>query len=163
MQGPNESRKRFGQNLSFFIYILLTGVLVVFIGYILAGLPFRGARQTTESMGNQEVFHKLLSPAEFKQKITTYKPDEYVILDVRTPQEFKQGHIENAVLINYYSADFRQKLATLDKNKIYFVYCRSGNRSAQTVKIMKDLGFKRIYELQGGIKNWVANGYQLTK
>lgn len=76
-----------------------------------------------------------------------------ILIDVRTPEEYADGHIENAVNINLQDSNFRTELQSLDPNGTYFVYCRSGNRSAQAVLIMKRLGFKNIIELDGGILN----------
>lgn len=82
---------------------------------------------------------------------TVYAANENtVILDVRTPSEFSSNHIKGAINIDFYSADFEAKIKALDKNKDYKVYCRSGNRSGQTVNIMKKLAFKEV-ENVGGI------------
>ncbi len=67
-----------------------------------------------------------------------------IILDVRTPDEYNQSHLKNAVLIDFYSADFSKKIAELDKNKIYKLYCRSGNRSGQATEYMKLMGFQKV-------------------
>lgn len=84
---------------------------------------------------------------------------DFVILDVRTPSEFAEGHIKGANNIDYYSETFQEELNKLDKNKTYFVYCRSGNRSGQTIGIMKTLGFSKIYNLSAaGMGDWIAAG-----
>src|SRR4030042_3538646 len=70
-----------------------------------------------------------------------------VILDVRTPQEYQSGHLENAKNIDYSSQNFKDEVGNLDRTKTYVVYCRSGNRSREASKIMKDLGFANIYNL----------------
>lgn len=74
-----------------------------------------------------------------------------IILDVRTPYEFDSGHIVNAKNLDFEDPNFKNEVKKLDKNTVYFVYCRSGNRSAQAVTLMKNSGIKKIYELQGGI------------
>ncbi len=76
-----------------------------------------------------------------------------VLLDVRTPGEFMSGTIPNAVNIDIMSYDFQSKIANLDKDKTYFVFCRSGNRSGQACSVMSDLGLK-TYNLAGGIGAW---------
>jgi rhodanese-related sulfurtransferase len=83
------------------------------------------------------------------------------IIDVRTPEEFALGHIEGAVLIDFYSDTFKEQLATLDKSANYSLYCRSGNRSGQTLGIMEELGFENVYDLSGGVGSWSAAGYTL--
>jgi len=76
---------------------------------------------------------------------------EFVILDVRTPGEFARGHIAGAINLDYYASGFQQELDQLDKSNTYLVYCRSAQRSGMTARIMEELGFMRIYDLDGGI------------
>jgi rhodanese-related sulfurtransferase len=95
-------------------------------------------------------------------ELTQESPDGVVILDVRTPEEHSQARLEDSVLLDFYSQDFTSQLAKLDKEVPYFVYCRSGNRSAETVSLMKDLGFAEIYELEGGIQSWANQGLPLV-
>ncbi|GEM_PF-2159366 len=73
-----------------------------------------------------------------------------VIIDVRTPGEYSQSHIKGALNIDIYSPQFRSQIEKLDKNKHYEVYCRSGSRSSQAVRIMKDMNFKKVTD-RGGL------------
>lgn len=82
----------------------------------------------------------------------------FVVLDVRTPGEFSQGHLEGAVLVDYHSPEFRQQVARLDRTKSYLVYCRTGSRSSRAMGILQDLGFQNTYHLEGGIKRWLEEG-----
>jgi rhodanese-related sulfurtransferase len=82
----------------------------------------------------------------------------FVVLDVRTPGEFAQGHLEGAVLVDYRSPGFREEMAGLEKTKTYLVYCRTGNRSARAMGVMGELGFRSTYHLEGGIKRWIEEG-----
>ena len=86
-------------------------------------------------------------------------PEGLVVLDVRTPEEFTTGHLSDAVLLDFYESDFADSLAELDRDTPYFVYCRSGNRSGQTIQVMQTLGFTNVTELSGGINEW--NGANL--
>ena len=95
-------------------------------------------------------------------ELTEQAPDGLVVLDVRTPEEHAQARLQGSVLIDFYSPSFEDELAELDKDLPYFVYCRSGNRSAQTVSLMKDLGFTEVYELEGGIQSWATEGLPLV-
>ncbi len=88
-------------------------------------------------------------------------PAGLVVLDVRTPEEFAGGHLAGATNIDFYAPDFRTRLDALDKDVPYLVYCRSGNRSAQAVDLMRDLGFSQVYDVQGGILAWTAAGLPL--
>ena len=78
-----------------------------------------------------------------------------LILDVRTPQECAQGIQPNAEVLNFMDYDsFIKGLETLDKEKSFFVYCRSGNRSAKACVIMDEMGFSKTYNLLGGMIEW---------
>ncbi len=84
---------------------------------------------------------------------------EFVLLDIRTPAEVEAGHISGAVNLDFYDPAFRDDLAALDRDKVYLIYCRTGNRSGQAYSIMKELGFERVYDMGGGITQWIAAGY----
>ncbi len=81
-----------------------------------------------------------------------------VILDVRTPEEYKTSHISGASLMDFLANDFKASLAKLDKTKVYLLHCRSGSRSSSAFALMKRLGFKSVYHLDGGILAWRKAG-----
>jgi len=83
---------------------------------------------------------------------------ELVILDIRTPQEFAEGHLDKARLIDFNSPDFSDKLHQLDPATPYLVHCASGGRSGQSLVQFSELGFSEIYHLKDGYKGWVASG-----
>lgn len=85
-------------------------------------------------------------------------PDDLVVLDVRTPEEFAAGHLDGAVLVDFYDPDFADRLAELDPDVPYVVYCRSGNRSGQTLPLMQQLGFGSAVDIGGGIVAWAEAG-----
>lgn len=89
-------------------------------------------------------------------------PDDLVILDVRTPEEFAEGHIDDAIMIDFYSDDFADQLAGLDPDVPYVLYCRSGNRSGQTLAIMEQLGFTSVQDVDGGALAWQEDGLPLV-
>lgn len=89
-------------------------------------------------------------------------PQDVFVLDVRTPEEFQQGHLANATMVDFYSADFEAQLAELDRDQPYLLYCRSGNRSSQARALMESLGFSDVADLDGGILNWVESGYPVV-
>lgn len=76
------------------------------------------------------------------------------ILDVRTPAEWNEGIIDGATMANIYEKDFEAQLGKLDKEKPVAVYCKVGGRSGQAMAKMKELGFKEIYNLKGGMDAW---------
>ena len=89
--------------------------------------------------------------------------ENVVVLDVRTPQEFSEGHIENALNIDIYSSDFETQLAQLDKSKNYVVICRSGGRSAKASDKMIELGFENVSNVEGGFSSWSSSGKPSVK
>ena len=93
-----------------------------------------------------------IAPAEAEQKMQKRKTK---VLDVRTPKEFVEGHLPNAVNIDVMdSASFIKQIQLLKKRKNYVVYCRSGKRSLKASAILVQNGFKNIYNMEGGILEW---------
>lgn len=102
-----------------------------------------------------------LNPEEAYYFIIEKKP---IIIDIRTKQEYEQEHLENVSYnIDFYSPHFKDHLNDLDKNAKYLIYCRTGRRSAQALEIMKELGFKDIHHIKGGIVAWKEAGYPTVK
>ena len=85
-----------------------------------------------------------------------------ITLDVRTLGEYMGGFIQGAQNIDFQSGNFENEIASLDKNATYAVYCRSGNRSGQAVKVMHDAGFHNVYNLNGGVIDWANAGLPLV-
>jgi phage shock protein E len=79
---------------------------------------------------------------------------DFVVLDVRTPAEFKTGHLPGAVNIDIQAQDFAARLGALDRSQAYLVYCRSGNRSARAVQVMQQMDFHTIYHMTAGMLGW---------
>jgi rhodanese-related sulfurtransferase len=78
-----------------------------------------------------------------------------VVLDVRTDYEFDEGYILNAINLDLYEAQkFMDKMGSLDKQKSYYIYCKSGSRSSQACALMNQMGFEKTYNLLGGITEW---------
>jgi len=115
-------------------------------------------------------------PAETPQPFTAILPrdahvmimnnrenPDFVLIDIRTPEEFMSGHIGGAININYHDADFVEKLDRLDKNKTYLIYCRTGRRSSDTIDVMKRLKFHTVYRILGDIVRWKAEGLPVVK
>jgi rhodanese-related sulfurtransferase len=100
-----------------------------------------------------------LGVSEFSTKVAEAG---VITLDVRTPIEFAEGHIEGARLIDFQRGNFENEIAALDKNATYAVYCRSGNRSGQAVKVMQDAGFTNVFNMNGGVIDWANAGLPLV-
>jgi len=124
------------------------------IGVALTGGCVLDETATIEDITPQEAFTLIQNNQD--------NPD-FVIIDVRTPEEFGAEHIENATNINFYSETFRDMLNNLDKNKTYLIYCKVGGRSGSALDIMAELNFKEVYNILGGINLWKAEGFPTVK
>lgn len=136
------------------LVLLVTGVILAG-GCAEVAAPEQGApAQIIENVTPQE--------ASISIQDNKNNPD-FAIIDVRTPGEFAEGHVEDAIIIDFYSESFRSDINALDKNKTYLIYCQSGNRSGKALKIMEELGFTEVYNISGGILEWKAQGLPLIK
>lgn len=102
-----------------------------------------------------------LDVSAFEEKLAN-TPDK-ILLDVRTPSEYRRGHLREAVLIDVQGPDFAGQVQKLDKSKPLFVYCASGIRSEKAVKILQELGFREIYEMEEGFNAWAEAGKSFDK
>ena len=120
----------------------------------------------TSSLGCIEnaQFFKDLTPREAFAIIQKNKDNpDFVILDVRTAEEFGGGHIEKAINLDFRHKDFRENLLELDEDNTYLVHCKSGGRSGKAIEIMKEINFKKIYHLPAGILGWEEEGLPQAK
>lgn len=105
-------------------------------------------------------------------KITVITPEEMQffleadnvqLIDVRSWEQFDKGHIEGAQNIDFLSPTFFEDISNLDKDKPVYLYCNSGNRSAKCAEKMIEIGFVKIYDLDGGFSKWQHEGLQVVK
>lgn len=115
---------------------------------------------TTEDIVQQTDAIVNVNVAQFKDLMESEKG---TILDVRTPEEWSEGTISGAKKMNYYGDDFATQIASLDKSKAVFVYCKAGGRSASAAEVLKENGFTKIYNLDGGITAWLDEGNTIEK
>jgi rhodanese-related sulfurtransferase len=133
-----------------------TGVLAV-ASTLLIALSGCGSTATLD----QQI--STVSPAEAAAIIDqNSNTDGFVVLDIRTAEEFASGKIEGSINVDFYAADFREQLDELDKNTHYLVYCNSGNRSGQALPVFADLGFAEVDNLSTGITGWYNEGYSVV-
>jgi rhodanese-related sulfurtransferase len=137
---PNQTRNRILIRRSIF-YILIISIL---IGASLAAC-------TTKPVAGTLIIN---APDAYQ----LYQDDVFV-LDVRTPEEYQDGHLLGATLIPLDQLGARY--GELPQNETILVYCRSGNRSLQAVYLLENAGFDRVHSLDRGIKNWIQNGYEV--
>jgi len=119
------------------------------------------AETETKIEASVEKSSHLLSPADFQTKLQS-TPNAQLV-DVRTPEEFSSGYIANAVLIDYKGSDFKNKIAELNMEDPVFVYCAVGGRSGRAAKMLADMGFKEVYDLDGGMGAWLEKGLEVDK
>jgi len=143
-------------------------MISVFLGALIIGvLLTSGCIQTETNTAKSETQIQIIeniTPEEAYILLRENKDNpNFLILDVRTPEEFLGEYIENAVNLDYYSDTFIKDLDKLDKNKTHLIYCRSGRRSENALNIMKELDFREVYNMLGGIIKWKSEGLPTTK
>ena len=87
---------------------------------------------------------------------------DYILVDVRTLEEYESGHIQDAKHFDFYSESFQKEILSLDKSSSIILYCRTQNRSTKTANYLKENGYKEITIIAGGITSWVKNGNDLV-
>ncbi len=123
----------------------MTGIIIGTV--ILSYLLFRYFMRKQDAQAYTDI-----SASDLRNKLSAN--ETIVLLDVRTPDEIAHGKIAGALEFDFNRSDFSHKIASLDKNKKYMVYCRSGNRSAKACKMMSQMGFIELYNLSGGFNAW---------
>lgn len=117
----------------------------------------RKARTIEEASPSHElVVSETISTNEFQRRM--HETPNAVVLDVRTPEEVREGYIDGAANIDFRADDFQMKIGKLNRDSTYFLYCAGGGRSRRAADVMKDLGFKKVYDLDGGYTAWRAAG-----
>jgi rhodanese-related sulfurtransferase len=91
------------------------------------------------------------------------KDEHFILVDVRTPEEYKEGHIPGAINIDYLNENFNNGLDTLNKDLVYGVYCHSGGRATNSAETMVKKGFKNVYNYEGSMREWKQLGLPVVK
>lgn len=119
---------------------------------LLCGLILGSLYSTVSVQAQDSTAGKTISQYKFQR---LQKNKNTVLLDVRTAEEYKGGHIPGAIQVNVLQPDdFKKKVSSFNKDKRYLLYCGSGKRSTQAKVIMKQLGFTKLYDLKGGFNEW---------
>lgn len=124
----------------------MKAILSLFSILLITGLCY--GQQATET---EEERVERISKEEFKEKMAT---GEYIVFDVRTVDEYQEGHIDGAKSLDYLGKAFDATIESLPKNYKYLIYCQSGGRSAKALEKMKEAGFIHVLELEGGFSQW---------
>lgn len=133
-------------------------VAVLLATVLLAGIAFfwRGAAAADAGVPASAENH---SPEEAAVMIReSGSGEDFILLDVRTPGEYGEERLAGAMLLDYYSPSFKEGLDKLDRGKTYLVYCRTGNRSGKAASLMKEMRFRNVHHLSGGIVKWKEAG-----
>lgn len=142
----------------------IAGICIIFFTVMVSGCAQQVKKQEVMGPGEKYFFVDILPPKDAFELIQKNKGNNnFVILDIRTPEEFKDGHIEGAVNVDFRSENFGKEIDRFDKNKTYFVYCRTGNRSHDALNLMGPLGFHSIVRLGGDITGWKSAGLPIVK
>ena len=131
-------------------------IMKVSILFIVSILTFGILNSCSSNLNNDSASNepKIINKEKFDQLV---KDSNTRIMDVRTPGEVSEGYIAGAIIFNDINdSNFDANLDKLDKSKNYIVYCKSGGRSSRAVEIMREKGFKKVYDLEGGVSNWTG-------
>lgn len=136
-------------------FSLITGVISLVTSWLKPGASPSSAKKPTVQM---------LEPRDALSRIQENKGNgQFVIIDVRTADEFRGGHIGNAINIDYLMRGFKERLDKFDRGKAYLVYCRSGRRSGAVARTMKSLGFTSISRISGDMERWQSMGLPVAR
>ena len=138
-------------------------LLFVVLSFTFMSCAQNTAKNEVKDNGNKYVTQdkqvvELISPKDLNTKL-----GDIQLIDIRTPREYAEGYIEGAININFFDRDFNAQMAKWNKDKELYIYCRSGNRTGKAARRLKDQGFTKIYDLQGGILNWNRNKLKVVK
>jgi len=141
------------------VFSKITFLLILSISFLSCAQNSKSSNvsETVEINNVKEVI-AVISPEEFNKNL-----GDIQLVDVRTPKEFSEGHLKNAVNIDFFDTSFMEDMGKLDKNKELYIYCRSGNRSGKASKKLKAAGFTKVYDLEGGIIKWNKNNFEVIK
>ncbi len=142
---------------------LITVIPLVFIisMHLLAGVSC--ARENTQSSTPEQLIKDINPKQAFELIQKNVNNLDFVIIDVRTAEEFNNGHIENAKNVDVNSGNFKEDISQLDRSKKYLIYCRTGIRGKAASTIMQEQGFREIYNIEQGITGWMDAGYPIVK
>lgn len=157
--------------------IILLAILIIFSAFIFScsGINSKASSQGISASSNQENLpsqdDNTAQSGQVNNEVKNVgvddvfnmlkDKDKYFLLDVRTPEEYKEGFIENSILVPL--SEMEKRLSEIPSDKPVIVYCRSGNRSAQAAEILVKNNFNSVYNMLGGITEWVKKGYPVVK
>jgi len=142
-------------------YIIVSAAVIGLIVFSMNFLAVSPDNASGESQVNTQQQIPLITADKVNDAIKT--KSDFILVDVRTPQEYQDGHIEGSTLIPLDTLQSQASEKLKDKSQPLYVYCHSGNRSGQAVSILKNLGYKNVFSMDGGTIAWQSAGYDLVK
>ncbi|WP_339713514.1 rhodanese-like domain-containing protein [uncultured Sneathiella sp.] len=136
--------------------LVLAGVLLAVVSSALIAMTLVQADDSYKEFG-----YRMITPLE-TEALLKQQPD-VVVLDIRTPEEFNAGHIAGAVNIDYFAADFADRIAGLDPAKTYVLHCKSGGRSDRSLPLMRANNITNVHHLEAGFDGWKAAGLPIAR
>ena len=119
---------------------------------------------TSATAAAQETQHDVVtdvSVPEFQDLIDSLQDE--IVIDLRTEEELRHGKIPGAMVIDFFGPDFEPSIQKLEKNRVYLLYCASGGRSGETSELMRKMGFRKVYNLEGGFNEWAKAKMTISK
>lgn len=151
-------------------WLLAPAVLALVLwGALPAGAREAGmeSRAAASAQGATAAIRCLPAPGDISagqaQDLLANPPEGLIILDVRTPQEFREGHLAGARNMDFFGGSFERQVEALPKDAPVLLYCRTGKRSAAAAEILGEAGVKRIYHMHHGLESWRQAGLPLEK
>lgn len=144
----------------------MKNLIIIMLASILS-ISCNNAQDTSDSASSvnnetaDKAIAKTIAVEVFKNKVEA--PDKALILDVRTPSEFANGHLKNAENINWLDKNFNALVEKYPKDQRILVYCQSGGRSSAAMNRLQQLGYKEVYNMQGGYSTWHSKGFPTAK
>jgi rhodanese-related sulfurtransferase len=164
MSSENQELVDFLTSMKKISIALILGILAGSALAISAGIQQSFTADTVLVSAQKEAAAIHLTPQEAHELIQTSRTNpNFVILDVRTPGEFSEGQLANAINIDFYADTFRQEMNQLEREKTYLVYCRRGVRSDRTLPMMQEMGFQRVYNLLWGTTRLQREGFPTVR
>ena len=130
------------------------GILALLCFLIVPLVLLNGCLGLGDFRPNNQIIEDITLEEAFALMEDNRYDENFVIIDVRTPEEYADGHIEKAINMDYYSETFADELDQLDKGKTYLIYSRTDHRSGEALDMMAELGFREVYNMLGGIVQW---------
>ena len=131
--------------------LVLAGIVLAALSSALIAMTLVQADDSYKEFG-----YRMITPLE-TEALLKQQPD-VVVLDIRTPEEFNAGHIAGAVNIDYFAADFADRIAGLDPAKTYVLHCKSGGRSDRSLPLLRASNITNVHHLEAGFDGWKAAG-----